>query len=397
MPASPSAPYDPIVSASLSSDHLLILQLLREWPPGYGGVERVAHELACVWGGCVYSFDHQGRASQERDPWPVPYRRQVLPCSPPIARLQLPWPTRMLWQLLSDPTPLHGHLPSPGVMLVLLLAKLVRPTRQVSAHWHCFLEQSPGLSGRLFLLYQHLALRVLPRLSAVVTTSPVLAQALIDCGCHPERVQVLPCCLNAQQEQDALALPSRPERPGLPLRLLFIGRLASYKRLDWVLHALAPLKGPWRLTVVGDGPRREAFEDLSRMLLGPDAPVRFLGRLEEQAKLQTLADADLLVLPSDRSNEAFGIVQLEAMAAAIPALAFDRPRSGMAWVSQLDRLPWARTPEALPAVLQQLIDQPALRPGLGMDARQRYLQLFARERWLHTLNNWTQKLSNRSA
>ena len=32
-------------------------QVLREWPPGYGGVERVAHELASVWGGAVYSLD----------------------------------------------------------------------------------------------------------------------------------------------------------------------------------------------------------------------------------------------------------------------------------------------------------------------------------------------------
>ena len=37
-------------------------QLLREWPPGYGGVERVVHELASVWGGTVYSFDVQARS-----------------------------------------------------------------------------------------------------------------------------------------------------------------------------------------------------------------------------------------------------------------------------------------------------------------------------------------------
>ena len=37
-----------------------IQQLLREWPPGYGGVERVAHELAMVWGGAVWSLDAQG-------------------------------------------------------------------------------------------------------------------------------------------------------------------------------------------------------------------------------------------------------------------------------------------------------------------------------------------------
>ena len=40
-------------------------QLLREWPPGYGGVERVAHELAAVWGGTVWSFDAQGLRASE--------------------------------------------------------------------------------------------------------------------------------------------------------------------------------------------------------------------------------------------------------------------------------------------------------------------------------------------
>ena len=42
-------------------------QLLREWPPGYGGVERVAHELATVWGGRVWSFDVQSASHQTED------------------------------------------------------------------------------------------------------------------------------------------------------------------------------------------------------------------------------------------------------------------------------------------------------------------------------------------
>ena len=41
-------------------------QLLREWPPGYGGIERVAHELAMVWGGVVWSLDAQNRSRSEQ-------------------------------------------------------------------------------------------------------------------------------------------------------------------------------------------------------------------------------------------------------------------------------------------------------------------------------------------
>ena len=115
-----------------------VVQLLREWPPGYGGVERVAHELASVWGGAVYSFDVQRQGAVGRDPLPVAYPRSRLPSVKTFGRLHLPLPSRALWCLLNSPSPLHGHLPSPGVLLVLVLARLVRPCRRVTAHWHCF-------------------------------------------------------------------------------------------------------------------------------------------------------------------------------------------------------------------------------------------------------------------
>ena len=154
-----------------------VIQLLREWPPGYGGVERVAHELASLWQGPVFSFDVQRQSELTDDPMPVNYQRIRLACLRPLGRLHLPLPSKNLWQLLRSPLPLHGHLPSPGVALILLLARLFRPRRRVTAHWHCFLERRPGFMGFLFVLYQWFSLRLMPHLSAVVTTSPCLEGA----------------------------------------------------------------------------------------------------------------------------------------------------------------------------------------------------------------------------
>lgn len=369
-------------------------QILREWPPGYGGVERVAHELASVWGEAVYSLDVQRQSAVGHDPLPVAYIRRRLPSTKSFGRLHLPLPSWALWCLLRSPTPLHGHLPSPGVLLVLVLARLIRPRRRVTAHWHCFLGPSPGINGRLFSLYQWLSLRLVPCFSGVVTTSPVLAQQLQRCGCAHNRLFVLPCCLSQQQEELGLALPVPDARVGEPLRVLFIGRLDSYKRLDWLLEALAKLTTPWQLSVVGDGPKRPRFEELARDLFPQALPVRFLGRLPETAKLQHLAAADLLVLPSDRSNEAFGIVQLEAMAAGRIALAFDQQRSGMGWVGQLPGLSWSQSPEGLAEVLQRLADQPVLRQHLSVLARERYCTLFARRVWLEQLQQLGDSLGN---
>ncbi|QPN71485.1 glycosyltransferase family 4 protein [Synechococcus sp. CBW1108] len=361
----------------------MTLQLLRDWPPGYGGVERVAHELAVhghQQGLRATAFSLAGPPGGDRaDPLPVPYRRVPLPRLV-LGRLLLPLPSRSLWQLLSSPQPLHAHLPCPGVLLLLLLARLLRPRRQLSVHWHAFLQVEPTPAGLLIGLYQHLALAVVKRLPRVITTSPVLEAELVRCGCRPAQLRVLPCCLDAALEAAALALPFRPAAPAETLQVLFIGRLDSYKRVDWLLAALNCLQTPWRLDVVGDGTRRHQLEQLAQ-----GQPVRFWGRLDEAAKVDRLAAAQLLVLPADRCNEAFGIVQLEAMAAGITSLAFRLPRSGMAWVSQLPGLSWSGDPADLAAVLQRLAAEPTWRAGLGRQARDRYLQLFARQRWQRQL------------
>ena len=358
----------------------LIDQILREWPPGYGGVERVAHELACTWGGTVYSLDAQTLALVEQDVLPVGYPRKVLLRTWPIGRFVLPLPSRCLWGLLRSTRPLHGHLPSPGVLLVLLLAKLMRPDRKVSAHWHFFLHPEWSLKGVFFTVYQWFALSQMNRLSMVVTTSPVLAQSLIQSGCRSDKVHVLPCCLSDEQECNGLMVPLRESGAGDPLRVLFIGRLDSYKRLDWLLHSLARLRAPWTLNVVGDGPRREVFEDLSHQLFR-DRSVCFHGRVDEATKQMHLAAADVLVLPSDRCNEAFGIVQLEAMASGIPSLAFECERSGMAWVCRLPALVWPQTQSTLHEALEMLAVDPVFRQELGRQSRERYLKLFSRSIW----------------
>ena len=233
-----------------------------------------------------------------------------------------------------------------------------------------------------------MALRILPLFTAVVTTSPRLAQELQRWGCSPNRIFVLPCCLNQYQELKALALPLPEIRRGEPLRLLFIGRLDSYKRLDWLIESVAKLKTPFQLLIVGDGPKRTHFEYLAQRLFSSPSPVRFLGRLSEAAKFEQIASSDLLVLPASSSNEAFGIVQLEAMSAARIALALDHPLSGMAWVSSLPGLTWSQSREGLTEVLQRLADHPVLRRHLCEQARQRYCELFARRVWMQELQRF---------
>ena len=104
--------------------------------------------------------------------------------------------------------------------------------------------------------------------------------------------------------------------------------------------------------------------------------------MDEAAKLNLLRQADLLVLAADRSNEAFGIVQLEAMAFAVPALAFQRARSGMHWVSALSCVPWDGTPTELAPTIAMLALSPELHALASREASQRYRAFFERSTWL---------------
>ena len=202
---------------------------------------------------------------------------------------------------------------------------------------------------------------------------------------------IIPCCLNSFQEDLALSFDISFSPADSPLSLLYIGRLDSYKRLDWLLYALCHLSTPWKLSVVGDGPNRSVLEALSKSLSFSKDQVVFHGRLPESSKYQLIRDADLLVLPSDSCNEAFGIVQLEAMASGCLSLAFDLDRSGMGWVCDLPSLKWSRSKDGLPDILHRLLQRTLLYLSCT-EARHRYLELFSRSVWKQHLRLFVARL-----
>jgi glycosyltransferase involved in cell wall biosynthesis len=101
------------------------------------------------------------------------------------------------------------------------------------------------------------------------------------------------------------------------LLLLYVGRLAVEKRVDWLRPLLDVLPNV-RLAIVGDGPLRASLE---QRFAG--TPTVFTGYLRGQDLSSAYASADLFVFPS--ASETFGNVVLEAMASGLPVIA---PRYG---------------------------------------------------------------------
>jgi glycosyltransferase involved in cell wall biosynthesis len=113
--------------------------------------------------------------------------------------------------------------------------------------------------------------------------------------------------------------------PRLGHDILFLGRLElDGKGLDLLLQAwaVASRRLPAQLVVAGSGPDDVRARRLAQQL-GVADRVRFVGWVSGAEKTRLLNESRLLVLPS--RAETFGLVALEALAAATPVLAFDLP------------------------------------------------------------------------
>jgi glycosyltransferase involved in cell wall biosynthesis len=221
----------------------------------------------------------------------------------------------------------------------------------------------------------------------VICTSDPLCLELQKAGVPSERLVLLPCCLDPKTEDMAETVWSERQQRGLTPsrrgRVIFIGRLESYKRVDWLIGACRQI-GVARLDVVGDGSQRRILEELAWEQPDRDADtiISFHGRLNEAEKFSLLRQTDLLVLPSASCHEAFGIVQLEAMACGVPALSFDRRRSGMAWVNGLrigSTVPPTHAAD-LGAAMQAVLD-PVGYATRCESCRHRYVEVFSSKVW----------------
>jgi glycosyltransferase involved in cell wall biosynthesis len=111
--------------------------------------------------------------------------------------------------------------------------------------------------------------------------------------------------------------------PGGPrdgARLLFVGRLTPQKGLEHLLRAMAEMKRPASLDIVGDGPTRSSLEGLS-LELGLGSRVRWHGQVRQTELPRFYQNATAVVVPS--TDEGLGLVAVEALLCETPVVAFD--------------------------------------------------------------------------
>ncbi len=267
---------------------------------------------------------------------------------------------------------IHLHMPNPSATLAYLIA---RPKAPLVITYHSDIVRQKIL-GRAIAPILHAALK---RAAAIITTSPQYLATSPTLQPHLDHCRVLPYGIpvDAFNQVNPAGIAAIRERFGSRI-ILSVGRLIYYKGFDVLIRAMKDVNG--HLLIIGDGPMRE---ELQRLIAELDlsARVTLLNEIQNDEIVDYYRASDVFALASIARSEAFGIVQLEAMACGVPVVN-TRLDSGVPYVS-LDGQTGITVPPndvaALAAAINQLLDDPDLRARYGQAGRNRVAEEFTSE------------------
>ena len=354
-----------------------ICHLGKYYPPAPGGIESHVQTLAQAQAQIgldvsVYCVNHEPGPTRSEHDGPVRLTRFARPAS--VSKLDIcPDLASALRRVESDI--LHMHAPNPTMTLALLRA---RPRVPLVVTYHSDIVKQRVLRTA-FRPFERLAFR---HARAIMPTSPLYPAGSTFLNLYQDRLHVLPhgIDLTPYLEPSPSALEKAEElraaHPGP--RWLGCGRMVYYKGFLNAIRALVEVPGT--LILVGDGPDRPSLEAEARRLGVADRIV-FPGKLPHAIDLLPYyLAADAFWFPSNARSEAFGLVQVEAMATGCPVINTRIPHSGVAWVSldeQTGLTVPVDDPSALAAAARRLIEDPALRARLSAAARVRAVDEFS--------------------
>ena len=181
------------------------------------------------------------------------------------------------------------------------------------------------LNDRNLTRYARLDVILLRYFRRVIAVSSRMRDDLVAQGLDPARIAVIQNAVEPPDE--AVRRFARCEQRrrlaigGDEFVIGYVGRLSQEKGVRHLIEAVrtnAPIDGPWRLLILGDGPQRGELESIVRAA-GLAGRIAFIGFQADVSPWYAAMDA--FVLPS--LTEGTPMALLEAMAHRVPVIASD--------------------------------------------------------------------------
>ena len=271
-----------------------------------------------------------------------------------------------------------AHLQFPADPMAHLACEMLPRSVKRVITWHSDIVRQQGL----LRLYRPLLNRTLRRADAIIAPTPahISASRQLDPVRETARFRIVPFGFELARfrERPALAGEIR-RRYGDGFLLFALGRHVYYKGFEFLIRALASVPQA-RLALGGQGPLTGELRRVAREA-GVAERVDFVGRIPDAELPAWYHACDVFCLPSVEPAEAFGIVQVEAMACGKPVLCCQLG-NGVNWVNRDGETGIAVPPAdvgALAAALERLRGEPELGRRLGEAGRKRAYALFSAE------------------
>jgi glycosyltransferase involved in cell wall biosynthesis len=265
----------------------------------------------------------------------------------------------------------HLHFPNPLAHLASLL--LPRSIKRIIT-WHSDIVRQK----RLLALYLPFLKRVTLRADALVAATPAhfTSSTQIPENLPTAKRHVIPygrdfsdLALTQPTTELCDSLKAKAKSASTSGRIIFaLGRHVYYKGFDVLIEAMQHVDA--QLILGGDGPlKAELQQQVER--LGITHKVIFTGSIPEADLAAYFNACDVFCLPSVEQSEAFGLVQLEAMACGKPVVC-TQLNNGVNVVNQAGVTGLAvpvRDAASLATALNTLLNDDALRSKLGQQAK----------------------------
>lgn len=269
----------------------------------------------------------------------------------------------------SDADIIHIHLPNPWACLAALLSR----KKNIFITYHSDIIEKP-YTAPVEIFNE----KLLRRAKAIFATSKKYAE-------HSEM-------LSKFSKKNFIAPNFVDEKKFVPKgiphdgkRVLFVGRLISYKGLEYLIGAMKKISERIpnvKLIVIGGGMLEEKLKKQAEELdIGRF--IEWRGELHENGTLHEYQSCDVFVLPSIYKSEAFGIVQLEAMSCEKPVISCDIEGSGVSWVNQNNETGFVVEPrdsDSLANAVIKILENKKLARKFGKAGRERVLKFFTRKK-----------------
>jgi rhamnosyl/mannosyltransferase len=277
-------------------------------------------------------------------------------------------PMLFLWMARLRPDIVHLQFPYPlGEVANLWLG---RATRTVISYQSDIVRQQG-----LLRLYRPFLWRVLRQADCLIASTPNYVETSAYLSRFRDKVEIVPLGIQPGRFLGESPAASAIRRTyGAPL-LLFVGRLRYYKGLDVLIRAMPRVSA--RLVVVGTGPMESAWRQLA-WEVGVGDRVIFVGDVSDEELPGYYQACDVFVLPASERSEAYGLVQLEAMASGRPVICTELG-TGTSYINRdgvTGLVVPARDAEALAAACNRLLNDDEARRDMGARGRERVLAEF---------------------